>query len=260
LAGLIAIAPPARGVYRLVRGPSPPFAPPDWEYALADGTFGNRFDDPTAEDGVPQALRFRAIYCATTRIACFGETLARFRPSLSLLARLDAIIDEEALPDALAGAVDPDDWRRGIVPTDWRLRRRIGQTIFDPGLLFVDIAAPETMHYLRTALAPLATRLGLTDIDLGTMTGQQRRFTQGFARHVYDRADASGRPRFAGIRYLSRLNPEWECWAAFDRRLRHSAGWPGFPVSILADDPDLLAIASLFDLSVEVASGSFTRP
>jgi hypothetical protein len=250
-ARIATIGAPRAGVYRLARGSSDPFTPPDWALAH-DGTFGNRFDDPTAEDGYPPASRFRAIYCATQRAAAFGETVARFRPSLSLLAQLAAIVDDESLADALAGAVDPNDLRRGLIPADWRLRRRMGHTILDPSLVFVDLAAPQTMQYLRLELAPLADRLHLDDVDLSSLTGQQRRFTQGVARYVYDQRDGSGHPLYAGIRYPSRLNDEWKCWAIFDDRIRHVTGMPGFPASILPDDEDLAKVAALFNLSIEV--------
>lgn len=66
-----------------------PFAPADRGYAGEDGTFGNRFDDPRVEHGVPEEERFRVIYCAGS-----GETIARFRPDLESLAKLEEIVDE----------------------------------------------------------------------------------------------------------------------------------------------------------------------
>jgi len=262
-ARLVSVSPPAGGLYRLARGPAEPFAPPDWDRAHEDGTFGNRFDDPTADEGKPPGERFRAIYCATQRVAAFGETLANFRPSPSLIAHLAAIDDDEPLEEALAGEVDPKDRRRVLIPADWRLRRRIGHTVLDPTLAFVDVAAAETMQHLRAALAPLADRLGLDDVDLSSLTSQQRCFTQGVARYVYDRREPSGRPRYAGLRYPSRLNPgEWECWAAFDNRIRHQRGWPGLPTSVVADDEDLVAVAKLFELTIELFPGQdhYIRP
>jgi hypothetical protein len=252
---LASVTPPASFVHRLERSPEP-FASPDWAYAHEDGTFGNRFDDPRGPDGVPPEQRFRVIYCATQRLAAFGETLARFRPSLALLARLAEIDDDEPIAESLAGAVDPAHPRRGLVKADWRLRRRVNTTMLDPGLRFVDIASPAAMQHLRAHLASLAVELGIREIDLSSLTGEQRVFTQRCALHVHDQADAHGRPRFAGIRYVSRLNPAWECWAVFDQRLRHAPGQPGFPQNILADDPDLLAVAHQFELTVEIVSGS----
>ncbi|HET7478974.1 MAG TPA: RES domain-containing protein [Rubrobacteraceae bacterium] len=102
-------------VYRVARGLDA-FAPPDWAYALPDGTFGNRFDDPAAADkGVPEEERYRAVYCATERAGAFGETIARFRPSMELLAGLEEVEDDEPLDPELRG---------GVVPEEWRLSRR----------------------------------------------------------------------------------------------------------------------------------------
>jgi hypothetical protein len=151
---LVTVPPPPGGVYRLARGPADPFSAPDWDLAHDDGTFGNRFDDPSAEAGIPPESRFRVIYCATQRIATFGETMARFRPSISLLTELGAISDDEPLEQALAGVVDSDDLHRGLIPADWRRRRRVGHTIFDSSLRFVDLAAVATMQHLRPVLAP----------------------------------------------------------------------------------------------------------
>lgn len=245
-----------------MRAPVEPFSPPDWEWAAPDGTFGNRFDDPSAEDGRPAEERFRIIYCATQRAATFGETLARFRVSLPLLSALEAIDDDEPIAQSLRGVVDPDDPRHGLLPADWRMRRRIGHTVLDPSLRFVDLSHPETMQSLRTALSPLAERLGIIDVDLSSVTSPQRRFTQGIARYVHEQVGEVGQPRFAGIRYPSRLNPEWECWAVFDDRIRHMPGWPNIPTSFFPDDPDLQAVARLFGLTIEIFPGQehFIRP
>jgi hypothetical protein len=261
-AQLVSVPPPANGLYRLARGPADPFTPPEWDRAHADGTFGNRFDDPTEDEGKTTEERFRVIYCATQRVATFGETLARFRPSPSLISALDEIDDDEPLEASLSGALDPDDRRRGLIDADWRLRRRMGHTIMDPMLRFVNITDAETIQHLRTARASLATRLNLGDIDLSLLTSQERRFTQGCARYIYDQLDESGKPRFAGIRYLSRLDPEWECWAVFEDRVRHMLGWPGFPATPAPDDNDLLSVARLFNLTIEVISGlnHYIRP
>jgi hypothetical protein len=213
-----------------------------------DGTFGNRFDDPSAEHGRDPAERYRAIYCATTAASAFGETLARFRPSIELLAKLRTIDDDEPLEEQLVGALDPLDSQSGLVPADWRLRRLLATTILDPDLRFVDLAAPATHQYLRDVMAPDIASLGLTDLDLSTVTGPQRRLTQRCARHIYDLRDPAGTGVFAGVRYISRLNPDWECWAGFADRMVHA---PGVPAPVFPDDPDLLSVCRLFRLSVE---------
>ena len=216
------------------------FAPPDWAYALPDGTFGNRFDDPSADKGVPEEKRYRAIYCATERAGAFGETIARFRPSIELLAGLEAVEDDEALDPELEG---------GVVPEEWRLSRRVGSTRLATGLLFADLIAPETMRVLRKDLAAVAEKLGLEDLDLSAVTGSHRCLTQEAARYVYGLNDPSGQPLFAGIRYLSRLNPSWELWAVFHDRMRHEPGEVAEPIRV--DDPGLVEAATLLGLRVE---------
>ena len=73
-------------LFRLGRKPDP-WSPPDWSRALPNGTFGNRFDDPQGN--------YRVLYAATQRVSCFIETLARFRPDLSLIAELQEIAGED---------------------------------------------------------------------------------------------------------------------------------------------------------------------
>ncbi len=84
---LIEAHPPQSAVYRVARGLDP-FEPRSWDSVCEDGTFGNRFDDPGHRRGIPQEQLFRTIYCASERTGAFGETTARFRPSLSLLMEL----------------------------------------------------------------------------------------------------------------------------------------------------------------------------
>jgi hypothetical protein len=77
---------PDAALFRLGRKPDP-WTPPDWSRAQPDGTFGNRFDDPLGN--------YRVLYAASQRVSCFVETLARFRPDLSLVAELQTIDGED---------------------------------------------------------------------------------------------------------------------------------------------------------------------
>lgn len=222
---------PRSPVYRVGRMPRP-LTPPHWAYALADGTFGNRFDDPSARRGMPPEQRFRVLYLATTRASAFGETIARHRPDLESLAR--------------AGM---STWPRPVVSAAWRQARRLGITVLTTPLPFVDITAAATLVVLRAALAAVALESGLPDIDLSAATGPARIFTQEAARYIYEQRDAAGAPRYAGVRYLSRLNPDWECWAVFVDRLRQRVVRSG--EVIRADDPGLYEAAALLGLGIE---------
>jgi len=237
---LPAVGPPEEGlVYRIARN-FDVFTPPDWSWAREDGTFGNRFDDPSAEDEIPEEDRFRVIYCSSRPVGAFGETISRYRKDVRLYAELKTIEDDEPLDPELEG---------GVVPEDWRLERRKASTHLDSSLLFADFTDPRSLVVLRRELASLLMHLGLEDFDLSSMTGPQRRLTQGAARYVYELTDFSSQPIFAGIRYLSRLNYHWELWALFDDRMLHTPA-ETFG-TIRRNDPDLQEAASFFEIEIE---------
>jgi hypothetical protein len=222
---------PRSPIYRVGRAPRP-LAPPSWAYAASDGTFGNRFDDPSARRGVPPEDRFRMLYFATTSAGAFGETIARRRPGLESLARAGVA----AVP-------------RPVVSAAWRHARRLGVTVLTTPLPFVDISAGATMAALRPALATIAVNSGLPDVDLSAVTGPARLVTQEAARYLYDQHDDAGAPCYAGMRYLSRLNPAWECWAIFVDRLRHRVVQSGAVIG--PSDPGLYEAAALLGLGIE---------
>jgi hypothetical protein len=181
--------------------------------------------------------------------------MARFRRSLPLLALIRDVDDsDESLEEALDGLIDPDDESKGIVPADWRFKRQIGSTVLDYNLWFADIAAPESISHLRSHLAPLAVELGLSDFDASTiLSPSPRAVTQACARHIYEYANDAGEPMFAGIRYPSRHNIRWTCWAIFGDRIHHSPQLP--ETSIDPADPDMMAAARELGLRVEGVRG-----
>jgi len=225
-------------VYRVGRGDDA-FAPPPWEYAFEDGTFNNRYDDPRADRGVPKGERFRVIYCATRRAGAYGETMAPYRKSLSLLASLREIDDDEPLGRELEG---------GVVPNDFLSRRLLGKTRLSEELRFADVGDGETFTILRAELAPWLVRLGLEDFDLSAITSPRRRLSQEVARYVYELAD-EGHTSFAGIRYPSHLNAVWELWAIFGDRMDHS---PIEVAGVIAKgDPELREAAHVLGVRIE---------
>lgn len=245
---IVGVAPPSVPVYRISVAGADPFGPPPWERVG-----GNRYDDPEQD--------FRIVYCASKRAGAFGESLARYRHSLTLLARLQTVADsEESFDDATAELVAASDEQRGVVPFDWRFTRQLGSTLLDPALIFADITEAETLSYLRAAIAPIAVRLHLSDFDLSTVLGPKRGITQACARHIRDLRDAAGGSRFAGIRYPSRLNQDWICWAVFEDRLKHTLQNIETPISI--DDAGFREAARVLDLSVETirGQGNVIRP
>ena len=180
-------------VYRVARGPDV-WAWPDWDYATADGTFGNRWDDPNGE--------FRVLYASSTAFGALLETLAPFRPDLELLALLEGIDDDHRHVEA------------GTVPSPWLEERWIGEAeLTGP---YVDVGAADTLAWLRSRLASRATDLGIEEVDAATVRlGAPRAFTQAIARLVYEyQLDDGVGP--SGIRYRSRYDDDTVNWAMFE--------------------------------------------
>ncbi len=182
------------------------------------------------------------------------------RHSLGFLAALQDEVDEsEEDPNlVLEGLVDSGASTQGVVTSDWQQQRRIGRSLLEPDLKFVDITAGETLQYLRRVLATAALKSGVSDVDMSAVSGSLRQFTQECSRYIFDQTDDQGAPLYAGIRYVSRLNPNWECWAIFDSRFRHQ---PYPAESVYPNDPGLVEAARLFNLSIEgQRRGEYIRP
>lgn len=189
----VLVAPPAAGPWRVERtGPPLRFSSLNPVDAL-DDRVGGRFDIPGA--GV--------LYGATSPHGTYAETLAAFRPRASMIAALSNMG-----PDP--GRVTP-----GQIPAGWMKSRRL--RLFDTGdaLPFVDIESPVTHTYVTEHAASALTRHGIENLDVATVRGPSRLITRAIAGWLYTRTDTRGKPRYGGVRYVSRLG-DFECWAIFD--------------------------------------------
>jgi RES domain len=98
----VKIASPGAGVWRVGRTPDPiEFPDPPKADELDHPRAGNRFHSPTEN--------FRVCYFATDLEACFGETLARFRPDPALIAAAD---EEGFMPHLRTAVARPTEVRR----------------------------------------------------------------------------------------------------------------------------------------------------
>jgi hypothetical protein len=216
---------PKNGLWRVARGDNPLFVPP-----RARGTSGaavNRFDPRSVDVGV--------LYFGSDLETCFGETLARFRPSLELLS----IVKDEWRQ---LGFMDP-----GTVAADWRQRRTAVRVRVPTEAAFLDVESAVTHQVLRKELALGLSALGLDDLDVGTVRGPDKRVTQLIAEWAY-LANDDGEPLYAGIRYESRIQSGWECWALFDDEDLEIEVLETLPVT--ADMPALEKIADLFGIRI----------
>jgi len=219
------VVPPREGFWRIGRGADPLIdRRPDPE-TLTSSQSGNRFDSRGGDFGV--------LYFGADLEACFGETLARFRPQLGLLA----LIQEE--------------WEKlgfmpvGSVPAEWRQRRTAVRVRVMSDARFLDLEDPQTIQFLRKELALGISALGYQDLDVGLIRGPDRRVTRLIADWAFNAA-GQGESLYGGIRYLSRINSDWVCWAVFhDVELEVVDKQP-----ITVSMPALEKVAKLFELTV----------
>ncbi len=212
-------------LYRIARAPDP-WAPPNWAYVGDDGTFGNRFDD---FDGY-----FRVLYAASSPLACFMETLARYRTPLDLESLKAAFDQIENAP----GEQPPF----GKVPMTWLRTRMLGQAI-SKRKRFADVYRAEWLAYLRRHLEPglMAKRVGATqDFDLAVLMSQDRKLTQQVATIAYQLD-------FDGIYYQSRHGSNLGNWALFEPFELDSVQ----SVSVTADDTSFQAALRLLNLKLD---------
>lgn len=207
---------PSDVLYRLGRAPDPlAWAP--WRFVGA-----GRFDDPLA--------RFRVLYAAEQRRACFVEALAPLRPSLQVLAAEQAVVH----------AGEPLSGTPAILPPHWLRTRAVGRLRVQRGQRWLDLRALETREVLRAELAPVVMRLGLPDLDISAVSGPSRVLTQTITRWAYDHA-------YQGIVYSSRLDHSFNCWAIFEGA-NYTPDGP--PAPLTPDDEDLRAVAALLGLTL----------
>jgi len=191
-----------------------------------------RWDDPL---GV-----YRVLYASASPFGAYLEKLAQFRPDLELVADLAKI----RLNDRTAPKTAP----AGSVPAGWRARHVLGKGLSD-GVRepLVAVGRARSLATIRAAMAAVAVRLGITEIDAGVIRVEPsagfRRLAQAISRFVYERK-SHGLPRFAGILYLSQHADDVVNYAIFERS-------GPFPVThlerteIALDDEDFLRACEL---------------
>lgn len=217
------VVPPAQGVWRVARGPNPLDAQRPDPATLISSKTGNRFDSPDGSYGV--------LYFGSALTVCFGEVLARKRPDPALAKLVEA------------------EWRGysfmeiGAVPRDWRDRRSIVKVALPTDMAYLDVDHPNTHEFLRRELALGLAALGADDLNIGVVRGQDRRITRLISTWAWSQGDDDGRPTYAGVRYASKIDNDWECWAIFD-----DVDLEVLDTKPVTLEPELLAVADRFGL------------
>src|SRR5260370_22053537 len=212
---------------------------PQWEAAdPTTGTFGNRWDDPGSV--------FRVLYTSSSRLGCYLECLARFRPDSAVVGALAEIVENaEELP-ATATA--------GTLPGSWLATRRLGTAHF-VGPAAAAIGTAHSLSVLNRDLTEVLIDLQLKEVDAAAIRlTVPRRFTQAVSRYVFDSVAEDGK-LFAGIFYHSRLGDDIHCFALFEGEGRWTINDASSAV-VAPDDADLVHALEMLAGHLEVAPGS----
>ncbi|WP_045536211.1 RES domain-containing protein [Gordonia sihwensis] len=217
-------------VWRVGFEPSP-WSWSDWNYAR-DGRFDGRWDDPHG--------RWRTLYVADSKRACYLEVLAHFRVETTLSAHLDEIDDEDDDHPTLSP---------GTVPADWCTKRIVGSARLC-GTYALPSAA-ESLSQLRSRFLDRAKALGFVDVDAAAMRqSEPRTLTQEVSAWIYTLA--VGTTGVDGVEFNSRHDDQATLWAIYERppaasSTPHLTEHTGRPVDW--EDTDLEAAMRLHHLS-----------
>jgi hypothetical protein len=150
---------------------------------------------------------YATLYGGSDQEACFAECLARFRPK----PELADLVRQEWHDLGFMGV--------GSVPADWRASRVLVRLQVESALPYVDVTSAQTVAALQSnerITRWLHSFLGNGPVDLGDLMGRDRRVTRLVSQWAYEEVDAQGLPLYGGIRYVSRLGANYECWALFE--------------------------------------------
>jgi hypothetical protein len=132
----------------------------------------------------------------------------------------------------------------GVYRVLYASSQRLG--CFVETLEYADIYALGWVSYLRTALAAIAVKLGMEDIDLSSLErAEPRELTQKAGRSAFELG-------YAGVCYHSRYGHSIENWAIFEDWAMSER----FPIhspnsrKVAEDDPDLLEALRLLGLAI----------
>ncbi|MGH2561295.1 MAG: RES domain-containing protein [Thermomicrobiales bacterium] len=178
------------------------------------------------------------LYAAAERRACYLETLDTYRPDRALLQRLLAVGSAGFAP------------RTGLIPDSY-FDKLIGHLRLQSGQRWLDVRidAPETAVALsrESAIAGLLPELGYGKrLKPGDLVGSDRRLTQVVARWAFEAG-------FAGMAYNCSHDMRHDCRAIFEGAVFTVAANPS---PIQPDDPELIAVARAFELTMSFARGT----
>lgn len=172
---------------------------------------------------------------SASRTACYAETLAHRRPKASLVQLIE---DSNEWVDRMAP---------GHVEAEWRRKRLLLQVKSKyRKKTYLDLHDSRTIAWLNREFRSALAICGIDELGLSHITGGDRQVTRFLGTWLYRVRDERDQYAFDGIRYLSRHGTNLECWAIFDRTDIE----PVAETTIEVNDPELQAVARLFDLTI----------
>jgi hypothetical protein len=186
-----------------------PFAPKDAPLPVTDTDLAKddagRFDAPDGD--------FRTLYCASDPEGALGEKIAPFTLDAAVARRIDDFLDEEPDADQLGEELRPSLGAEDVDGFHWVLARAPSR----PGARYIDLWSWATVVALLPQVPHLLARYGLRTLDVRALSDERRGFTRRLAGILRRGATThAGELRAAGIRYDSRLPPQWTCWALWE--------------------------------------------
>ncbi len=205
----------------------------------------------------------RTAYGASPRAACFAESLAAQRVGLGpAVPKWQDLFDDPPIPGvtSLLGAAQAEwaTWnhlRPGAIARGWRDERLVYQLRLPAAGWFVDIERSESVSAIGEALGQELRQLGLSNLTVGVLRAEERNVTTTVASWIWRQVlDDGSYPH--GIRFGSKYNSTWACWAIWLRAvddgksLAHepTKGDMGTEIKDCQHDPDLASVAQLFGL------------
>ncbi len=133
----------------------------------------------------------------------------------------------------------------GAIPRDWRDRRSAVKVQLPEYMAYLDVDHPDTHQFLRQELALGLAALGHDDLNIGVVRGNDRRVTRLISQWAWSATGDNG-AIYHGLRYMSKIQNDWECWAVFDDAPLEVVD----TMPITLDMPELIDIANRYGLRI----------
>lgn len=206
-AGYATVPPPADGFWRVSSWHAPLDPPRPAPPLGADprDDDGHRYDDP---DG-----QWRTLYCTAEAEGALGESLGDFKFNSAAVVRIEAFLadePDEGFDEHYFRPLTADD----VESFNWTLAHAPAAS----GATFIAVDNWRTFNAVAPGAVRALLRYGIKRFDRQTLLDERRYVTRTLAGlYRQDATDpVTGELLAAGLCFISRLPPAWECWAVWE--------------------------------------------